>query len=115
LFSWIHFQCTSLAASCMDFCFFFVNSFAAVTCHIGYYHVQQLCNLAARPGMRSHRWGYWRTCQLLNSFWTFASFRRKVARNSSTGLFPELTLDELVFLCHKHYSIFLLQQEASVL
>jgi hypothetical protein len=28
---------------------------------------------------------------------------------------PELTLKELVFLHHKYYSIFLLQQEASAL
>jgi hypothetical protein len=28
---------------------------------------------------------------------------------------PELTLKELVFLCHEYYSIFLLQQEASAL
>jgi hypothetical protein len=31
------------------------------------------------------------------------------------GLFPELTLQELVFLYCKYYSIFLLQQEASAL
>jgi hypothetical protein len=49
------------------------------------------------------------------SFWTFTRFGRKVARNNSTGLFPELTLKELVFLCHESYSIFLLQQEASAL
>ena len=35
--------------------------------------------------------------------------------DKSTGLFPELTLKELVFLCHEYYSIFLLQQEASAL
>jgi hypothetical protein len=44
------------------------------------------------------------------SFWTFARFRRKVVGDNSTGLFPELTLKELVFLCYKYYSIFLLQQ-----
>jgi hypothetical protein len=42
-------------------------------------------------------------------------FGRKVAGNNSTGLFPELTLEELSFLCHKYYSIFLLQQEAGAL
>jgi hypothetical protein len=31
------------------------------------------------------------------------------------GLFPELTLEELVFLHHEYFSIFLLQQEASAL
>jgi hypothetical protein len=31
------------------------------------------------------------------------------------GLFPELTLEELVFLFHEYYSILLLQQEASAL
>jgi hypothetical protein len=41
--------------------------------------------------------------------------RRKVVRSNSTGLFPELTLEELVFLCYEYYSIFLLQQEASAL
>jgi hypothetical protein len=40
--------------------------------------------------------------------------RKQVAGNYSTGLFPELTLKELVFLCHKYYAIFLLQQEAIV-
>jgi translation initiation factor 6 (eIF-6) len=38
-----------------------------------------------------------------------------LVRNNSTGLFPELTLEELVFLHHEYYSIFLLQQEASAL
>jgi hypothetical protein len=38
-----------------------------------------------------------------------------VAGNNSTGLFPELTLEELVLLHHEYYSIFLLQQEASAL
>jgi hypothetical protein len=36
-------------------------------------------------------------------------------QDKSTGLFPELTLEELVFLHHEYYSIFLLQQEASTL
>jgi hypothetical protein len=31
------------------------------------------------------------------------------------SLFPELTLEEPVFLCCKYYSIFLLQQEANAL
>jgi hypothetical protein len=35
--------------------------------------------------------------------------------NLSTGLFPELTLKELVVLCHEYYYIFLLQQEVSAL
>jgi hypothetical protein len=35
--------------------------------------------------------------------------------NKSDSLFPELTLEELVFLHHKYYSIFLLQQETSAL
>jgi hypothetical protein len=53
-------------------------------------------------------------CQL-PSGWTFTRFRRKVVGSKSTGLFPELTLEELVFLHHRYYSIFLLQQEASAL
>jgi hypothetical protein len=52
---------------------------------------------------------------LLTSFWTFTRFERKLAGNSSTGLFPELTLGKLVFLGCKYYSIFLLQQEAIAL
>jgi translation initiation factor 6 (eIF-6) len=35
--------------------------------------------------------------------------------HKSTGLLPELTLKELVFLCREYYTIFLLQQEASAL
>jgi hypothetical protein len=38
---------------------------------------------------------------------------KESGRDKSTSLFPELTLKELVFLHHKYYSIFLLQQEAS--
>jgi hypothetical protein len=41
-------------------------------------------------------------CQLLTSFWTFTRFGRKVVGNNSTGLFPELTLEELVFLHHEY-------------
>ena len=37
----------------------------------------------------------------------------KEESGKSTGLFPELTLKELVFLHCEYYSIFLLQQEAS--
>jgi hypothetical protein len=37
----------------------------------------------------------------------------KMVGSKSTGLFPELTLEELVFLCCKYYSIFLVQKEAS--
>jgi hypothetical protein len=39
-------------------------------------------------------------------------FGRKVVGSNSTGLFPELTLEELVFVHHEYYSIFLLQQQA---
>jgi hypothetical protein len=35
--------------------------------------------------------------------------------NNSTGLFPELTLLELVFLHYEYYSTFLLQQESSAI
>jgi hypothetical protein len=41
--------------------------------------------------------------------------QKEISRNRSTGLFPELTLEELVFLHCEYYSIFLLQQEASAL
>jgi hypothetical protein len=34
-------------------------------------------------------------------------------QGKSTGLFPELILEKLVFLHHKYYSIFLLQHEAN--
>jgi hypothetical protein len=34
-------------------------------------------------------------CQ--NSFWTFTRFGRKVAGSNSTSLFPELTLEELLY------------------
>jgi hypothetical protein len=54
-------------------------------------------------------------CQLVASFWTFTRFGRKVAGNETTGLFPELTLKELLLLHYVYYSIFLLQQEASAL
>jgi hypothetical protein len=51
--------------------------------------------------VRSHRGGYGRrTCELPTSFWTFTRFRRKKGKYS-TGLFPELTLEELVFQCHE--------------
>jgi hypothetical protein len=60
------------------------------------------------------RGGYGRTCQLPTSFWTFTRFGRKM-QGAMTGLFPELTLRELVFLLHKYYSIFLLDQEASAI
>jgi hypothetical protein len=60
-------------------------------------------SLTARPGI-SH-----------GAFLTFTRFGRKVVGNNSTSLFLELTLEELVFLLHKYYSIFLLQQEASAL
>jgi hypothetical protein len=66
--------------------------------------------------VRSHRGGYGRTSQLPTSFWTFTSqVWKEGGEDKSTGLFPELTLEELVFLHHEYYSIFLLQQEASVL
>jgi hypothetical protein len=41
--------------------------------------------------------------------------RKVVAGNKSTGLFPELSLEELVFLCCEYYSMFLVHQEASAL
>jgi hypothetical protein len=41
--------------------------------------------------------------------------QKEISGDSSTGLFPEVTLKELVFMCHEYYSIFLLQQEASTL
>jgi translation initiation factor 6 (eIF-6) len=56
-----------------------------------------------------------RTCQLPTSFWAFTRFGRKVVGNNSIGLFPKLTIEELLFLHHEYYSIFLLQQEASAL
>jgi hypothetical protein len=40
---------------------------------------------------------------------------KEIERDKSTGIFPELTLEELVFLHCEYYSIFLLQQEASAL
>jgi hypothetical protein len=45
----------------------------------------------------------------------FDKVQKESGRDKSTGLFPELTLKELVFLCCEYYSIFLLQQEASAL
>jgi hypothetical protein len=48
--------------------------------------------------------------ELPTSFWTFTMFmfgRKVVAWNKSTGLFPELSLEELVFLCCEYYSMFL--------
>jgi hypothetical protein len=45
----------------------------------------------------------------------FKQVQKESGREKSTVLFPELTLKELVFLPHKYYSIFLLQQEASAL
>jgi hypothetical protein len=44
--------------------------------------------------------------------WDLTRFRRNLVGNS-TGHFPELSLEKLEFVCHKYYSIFLLQQEAS--
>jgi hypothetical protein len=43
----------------------------------------------------------------------FHQVQKENGSDKSTGLFPELALEELVFLCHKYYFIFLLQQEAS--
>jgi hypothetical protein len=45
----------------------------------------------------------------------FHLVQKESGRDKATGLFPELTLDELVFLHHVYYSIFLLQQKASAL
>jgi hypothetical protein len=73
-----------------------------------------LINLPARPVI-SHGGGYGST-QLLTFFWTFTRcVQKESAGDKSTGLFPELTLEELVFLGCEYYSIFLLQQEASAL
>jgi hypothetical protein len=49
-------------------------------------------------------------CQLPSGFHQVC---KESGRDKSTSLFLELTLEELVFLCHEYYSIFLLQQEAS--
>jgi hypothetical protein len=48
-----------------------------------------------------------RTSQLPTSFWAFTRFGSKESGGdkSSTGLFPELTLEELPFLNCKYYSI----------
>jgi hypothetical protein len=56
-----------------------------------------------------------RTSQLPTSFWTFTRVQKESCGDKSTGLIPELTLKELVFLCHEYYSMFLLQQEGSAL
>jgi hypothetical protein len=58
--------------------------------------------------------GYGRkvNCQLPSDF---HKVWKESGGDKSTGIFPELTLLELVFLCHEYYSIFLLQQEASAL
>jgi hypothetical protein len=45
----------------------------------------------------------------------FHQVQKESGRDKWTSLFPELTLEELVFLHHEYYSIFLLQQEASAL
>jgi hypothetical protein len=45
--------------------------------------------------------------------WVLTRFRRNLVGNLSTGLFLEITLKEIVFVAHKYYYIFLLQQEAS--
>ena len=42
---------------------------------------------------------------MLISFWNPKSkVWKEIGRDKSTGLFPELTLKELVFLHHKYYS-----------
>jgi hypothetical protein len=52
--------------------------------------------------VRSHG-GYRRTCQLPTSFWTFTrQVQKEIGGELVNGLFPELTLEELVFLCHKY-------------
>jgi hypothetical protein len=59
---------------------------------------------------------YRRTCQATADFLLdFHQVWKESGGDKSTGLIPELTLKELVFLHHKYYSIFLLQQEASAL
>jgi hypothetical protein len=45
----------------------------------------------------------------------FHKVQKESGRELVNWLFPELTLEELVFLHHEYYSIFLLQQEASAL
>jgi hypothetical protein len=52
-------------------------------------------------------------CQLPSGLSSPARFGRKVVGSNSTSLFPELTIEELLFLCCKYYSIFLLQQAGS--
>ncbi len=66
--------------------------------------------------MRSHGGGYGRQDRSIANFLLdFHNVQKESGRDKSTGLFLELTLEELVFLHHEYYSIFLLQQEASVL
>jgi hypothetical protein len=57
----------------------------------------------------------WEDLSTINFSLDFHQVWKGISGNSSTGLFPELTLEELVFLCHEYYFIFLLQQEACAL
>jgi hypothetical protein len=66
--------------------------------------------------VRSHGGGYGRSNKSTADFLLdFHKVQKEVGGDKSTILFPELTLKELVFLCHEYYSLFLLQQEASAL
>jgi hypothetical protein len=57
----------------------------------------------------------WEDKSTANFLLDFHQDWKETGGDKSTGLFPGLTLKELVFLCHEYYSIFLLQQEASAL
>jgi hypothetical protein len=64
--------------------------------------VQQEYNVPAGP-VRSHGGGYGRTSQLPTFFWMyFYQVQKESGRDKLSGLFPELTLKELVFLHHKY-------------
>jgi hypothetical protein len=68
--------------------------------------------------VRSHRGRrLWEDKSTANFLLDFHKVQKESGRGKckSTGLFPELTLEELVFLHSEYYSIFLLQQEASAL
>jgi hypothetical protein len=57
----------------------------------------------------------WEDKSIANFLLDFHQVQKESGRDKSTGLCPELTLKELVFLPCEYYSIFLLQQEASAL
>jgi hypothetical protein len=61
--------------------------------------------------VRSHRGGYGRTSQLPTFFWTCTSqVQKEGGKDMSTGLFPELTLEEFIILHHEYYSIFIREE-----